>query len=60
MQRQCDRTPHQVQGTGEWVRLDFSLTPSAATDCWGYEWGAAPTYCEPNLANRTGSSSRGP
>jgi hypothetical protein len=46
----------QAPGTGEWTRLNFSLTPSAATDCWGYEWGAAPTYCEPDLANRTGNS----
>lgn len=45
-----------LTGTGGWVRLNFTLTPSSGTACASAPWGAAPMFCEPGMADRVGAA----
>lgn len=46
------QTSLELDGTGQWQRLNFTLTPATPTACSSAPFGTAPMYCEPGLASR--------
>jgi hypothetical protein len=56
--------PSRLPGAGAaavaestWQQLNFTLTPSRpSSPCTPFPWGAAPQFCEPDLAGRSGNS----